>query len=93
MQLSDWDTSHMHAEGIPRLRKDVCRTRIVDDERADFRGFASDCLDAMAVIGLFILTAIPRDTRVLDGEIRGVLTYVHQSPDPTATLDRRHTPP
>ena len=70
MELSDWDTFHRQLEGIPRQRKDFFRTRIVDDERAHFRGFASDCLVAMSIIGLFILLVIPSTARVMDGEIR-----------------------
>ena len=33
------------------MRKDFFQTRIVNDERSMFRGFASDTLAAMEVIG------------------------------------------
>ena len=69
MRVADWDTFHMSLEGIPRLRKDFFKTRIVNDERAHLRGFAADCLAAMTDIGLFILLVLPRDT-AMDGEIR-----------------------
>ena len=69
MRVADWVTFHMSLEGIPRLRKDFFKTRIVNDERAHLRGFAADCLAAMTDIGLFILLVLPRDT-AMDGEIR-----------------------
>ena len=69
MQLSDWDIFQRHVDGMPELRKDFFQTRIVDDDRAHFRGFASDCLAAASAIGLFIVLVLA-DGGLLGGEIK-----------------------
>ena len=51
MRVPDLDTFHMALEGIPRLRKELFKTRLVNDGRIHVRGFAADCLAAMARVG------------------------------------------
>ena len=68
MLPADLDIFHRNILGMSRVRKDFFRTRIVDNQTAHFRGFASDCLAAFSIIGLFILLVMPAGG-VLDGEI------------------------
>ena len=49
-----WDEFHQTTEGMRPLRKDFFQTRVVNNDRAHFRGFAADTLAAMDVKGLFI---------------------------------------
>ena len=72
MPIAAWDDFHRKLQGIqPPLRKDFFQTRIVNRPRANFKAFASDCLAAMDVIGLWLLT-VPGmdDCPPLEGEIR-----------------------
>ena len=71
MPVSEWDEFHKTLlEGIPPLRREFIQTRIVNNERAHFRGFASDTMAAVAVIDLFILLVFGGDFPAMDGKSR-----------------------
>ena len=66
-----WDEFHQTIRGMRPLRTDFFQTRVVNNDRAHFRGFAADTLAAMDVKGLFILVMFDSgDFAAMEGELR-----------------------